>query len=141
MRRALAVAGAAALITVLAACVGSADSGASSSAPAPSPSSPAAPAQLPEGWPKELPPIPGFTLLSANGANGNFTAQYAAPGDQSEVIKEYAIYLQNNGWAIDSLIPPGANGMWGFRAFGYGVTLLGVPLGDQTVVTVNVRPV
>lgn len=135
------VVGSAALAVLLTACGGSADSGASSSAPAPSPSSPAAPAQLPADWPKELPPIPGFTLVSASGSAGSFTAQYAAIGDQSETIKEYAIYLQNNGWAIDSLIPPGANGMWGFRAFGHGVTLLGVPMGDQTIVTVNVRPI
>lgn len=141
MKHALIVAGSAALAVMLTACGGSADSGASSSAPVPASTSPAAPAQLPADWPKELPPIPGFTLVSASGANGSFTAQYAAPGDQAEAIKEYAIYLQNNGWAIDALIPPGTNGMWGFRAFGYGVTMLGAALGDQTIVTFNVQPV
>jgi len=141
MRRALIAVGAAALAVTLAACGGGADSGTTSSAPAPAPTSPAGPAQLPEDWPSQLPPVPGFTLVSASGTNGNFTAQYASAGDQTQAINDYALYLQNNGWAIDALIPPGANGMWGFRAFGYVVTLLGVPMGDQTIVTVNVRSV
>ena len=141
MTRALMAAGSAVLALALTACGGTADSGASSSAPAPVSTSPGAPAQLPAGWPAELPPIPGLTLVSASGADGNFTAQFAAAGDQTQAIEEYALYLQNNGWAIDAMIPPGANGMWGFRAFGYGVTLLGVAMGDQTVVTVNVRPI
>ena len=141
MRRlALAVASAAALTAMLAGCSGSADTSPTSQ-PAPASSSPAAPAQLPEGWPSELPPIPGFTLVSARGADGTFDAQFLASGDQSQAIWDYALYLQNNGWALDALIPPGENGLWGFRAFGYGVTMLGVPMGDQTIVTVNVRPV
>ncbi|MGI9197522.1 MAG: hypothetical protein ACR2KE_08700 [Candidatus Nanopelagicales bacterium] len=96
--------------------------------------------QLPEGWPTQVPAVPGFTVMSGSGSGDAFTAQFQAAGDQSKAVKDYAIYLQNNGWALDGNIPPGANGLWGFRAFGYSLTLLSTVFGDQTVVSMNIQP-
>ena len=142
--RSAAAAAALALIalTSVSACGGSSSSPSSSAA---APSSSAAPsptaAQLPADWPKEAPVIPGFTLVSTGTSGDTLTAQFQAAGDQSKAVKDYAIWLQNNGWALDSQIPPGTNGMWGFRAYGYSLTMLATAFGDQTVVSVNLQPV
>ena len=97
--------------------------------------------ELPEGWPEEVPVPPGFTVMASAKSGDTFTAQFEAAGDQTQAVKDYAIWLQNNGWAIDAQIPPGTNGMWGFRAFGYSLTMLSTVFGDQTVVSVNITPV
>ena len=137
------VAAIAVLVTVgLTACGGGAsESSSSSAAPSSSPAQSQGSGQLPAGWPTQVPPIPGFSLMSSAASGDSFTAQFQAPGDQAKAVKDYAIWLQNNGWAIDAQIPPGTNGMWGFRAFGYSLTMLATNFGDQTVVSVNIQPV
>ena len=79
--------------------------------------------------------------MSSAKSGDMYTAQFQAAGDQTQAVKDYAIWLQNNGWAIDALIPPGNNGMWGFRAYGYSLTMLATDFGDQTIVSVNLQPV
>ena len=126
----------------LAACGGgTAEEASSSAAPSSSPVQSQGSGQLPAGWPPEVPPLPGFSVMSSAKSGDTFTAQFQAPGDQAQAVKDYAIWLQNNGWAIDAQIPPGTNGMWGFRAFGYSLTMLSTDFGDQTVVSVNIQPV
>ena len=126
----------------LAACGGgSAEQASSSAAPSSSAASSQGSGQLPQGWPPEVPPLPGFSIMSSAKSGDTFTAQFQAPGNQAQAVKDYAIWLQNNGWAIDAQIPPGTNGMWGFRAFGYSLTMLSTDFGDQTVVSVNIQPV
>ena len=97
--------------------------------------------ELPADWPSEIPAPEGFEVVMA-GANddGSFNAAFEARGDQLAEVDAYVKLLMNSGFAVDSQIPLGANGMYGLVGFGYRVDLLAIVMGDTTQLTIIVAP-
>ena len=82
--------------------------------------------ELPEGWPEEIAPPPGFTLeYAAGGAldgRTDFVAQYVAFGEKSESAAEYVNGLVAEGFAITDERED--IGLWALKGFGMLVQVI-----------------
>lgn len=96
--------------------------------------------ELPADWPSVVPPPPGFEVIMAGSTNGSFNASFQAPGDQTAAVDAYVKDLMGAGFAVDSNIPLGANGMYGLVGNGYRVDMLAVNMGDSTQLTMRIEP-
>jgi hypothetical protein len=95
--------------------------------------------EFPEGWPADLAVIPGFELIGSMSTPDTLTAQMYAEGDQSAAVDAYVIDLQaNQGWAVDMSIPPGTPNMWALTKEGRVVTILSGPNANETLVAFSV---
>jgi hypothetical protein len=139
IRRALAVAGAAALITMLAACGSSSSEGGSAEPDPTTASASVNAAEFPSGWPADLTVIPGFSLLGSASTADTLSAQMYAEGDQSAAVDAYVKDLQaNKGWSVDPSVPLGMPNMWALTKEGKVVMILSGPSNTETVVAFSV---
>jgi hypothetical protein len=97
-------------------------------------------AEVPDGFPSDIPLPEGDLTVSAKSPDGGFTLQYQVEGTPTEAADAYAKTLTDAGFTVDR--SASATEAGGFTASGKGfdLTVLALGIGERTGLSLNVTP-
>ncbi|MEZ5115796.1 MAG: hypothetical protein R2737_05960 [Candidatus Nanopelagicales bacterium] len=103
---------------------------------------------LPDGWPEDVPEMPGFTLQTSGKGTSDgrtsFTAVWEAAGDQSAAVKGYVGLMETNGWTVETQMEGsgqgGTGGLYALKKGTEAVALISNVESDKTTVVMTVTP-